>query len=191
MQPLYLFVGKSASGKTTIVNLLEENYNYKPVQSYTTRPARYEGETGHRFVTKEEFDALEDLAAYTVYNGNYYGATAKQLAEASTYVIDIPGVETLLKSQKNNPRPIRIIYLNAAVSTRIERMVDRDASDIEIISRLHNDDTPNDWYSQLDKLVWNYKNLENKDIELYRVNANQDLSDVFKEVLYYINKNEE
>ena len=81
--------------------------------------------------------------------------------------------------------------MNAAVSTRIERMVDRDASDIEIISRLHNDDTPNDWYSQLDKLVWNYKNLENKDIELYRVDANQDLGDVFEEVLYYINKNEE
>ena len=70
-------------------------------------------------------------------------------------------------------------------------MVDRDASDAEIISRLHNDDTPNDWYSQLDKLVWNYKNLENKDIELYRVDANQDLGDVFEEVLYYINKNEE
>lgn len=190
MQPLYLFVGKSASGKTTIVNLLEENYNYKPVQSYTTRPPRYEGEIGHRFVTKEEFDALGDLVAYTVYNGNYYGATAKQLAEASTYVIDIPGVETLLKNYITE-RPIRIIYLNAAVSTRIERMVDRDASDVEIISRLHNDDTPNDWYAQLDKLVWNYKNLENKDIELYRVDANQDLGDVFEEVLYYINKNEE
>lgn len=191
MKPLICIIGKSASGKSTIADMLEQTHGLTQVQSYTTRPARYEGETGHQFVTKEEFDTLEDIVAYTVYNGNYYGATAKQLAEASTYVIDIPGVETLLKSQKNNPRPIRIIYLNAAVSTRIERMVDRDASDIEIISRLHNDDTPNDWYSQLDKLVWNYKNLENKDIELYRVNANQDLSDVFKEVLYYINKNEE
>lgn len=190
MKPLICIIGKSASGKSTIADMLEQTHGLTQVRSYTTRPSRYEGETGHRFVTKEEFDALGDLVAYTVYNGNYYGATAKQLAEASTYVIDIPGVETLLKNYITE-RPIRIIYLNAAVSTRIERMVDRDASDIEIISRLHNDDTPNDWYSQLDKLVWNYKNLENKDIELYRVNANQDLGDVFEEVLYYINKNKE
>lgn len=188
---LYLIVGKSASGKTTIADMLEQTHGLTQVQSYTTRPPRYEGEIGHRFVTKEEFDALGDLAAYTVYNGHYYGTTFKQLEESSTYVIDIPGVETLLKNLKNNPRPIRILYFDAAVSTRIERMVDRDASDVEIISRLHNDDTPNDWYAQLDKLTWNYKNLENKDVELYRVDANQDLGDVFEEVLYYINKNEE
>ena len=52
--PLFLFVGKSASGKTTIANRLEEKYNHIQVQSYTTRPPRYEGEVGHIFVTDDE-----------------------------------------------------------------------------------------------------------------------------------------
>ena len=188
---LYLFVGKSASGKTTIADMLEQTNGLVQIQSYCTRPPRYEGEIGHRFISEEEFKKLGKLAAYTFYNNHHYGTTFKQLEESSIYVIDVPGIEVLLKNLQNNPRPIRIIYFDAAVSTRIERMVDRDASDVEIISRLHHDDTPNDWYSQLDKLVWHYKNLENKDIELYKINANEDVGDVLEQVLYHINKNEE
>ena len=54
-KPLFLFVGRSSSGKTTIANILEERYGYKQVQSYTTRPPRYEGEVGHIFVNENEF----------------------------------------------------------------------------------------------------------------------------------------
>ena len=32
--PLYLFVAKSASGKTTIANILEEKHGYKDEQTY-------------------------------------------------------------------------------------------------------------------------------------------------------------
>lgn len=188
---LYLFVGKSASGKTTIADMLEQTHGLVQVQSYCTRPPRYEGEVGHRFVSKEEFDKLGDLAAYTFYHGHEYGTTFKQLEESSIYVIDVPGIEVLLTKLKNNTRPIRIVYFDAAVSTRIDRMVERDDSDMAIISRLHNDDTPNDWYSQLDKLVWHYKNLEKKDVELYKIDANEDIGSVLEQVLYHINKNEE
>ena len=188
---LYLFVGKSASGKTTIAEMLEQTHGLVQVQSYCTRQQRYEGEIGHIFISEEEFDRLGKLAAYTFYNGHRYGTTFKQLDECSTYVIDVPGVEHLLKNAQDYNRPIRVIYFDAAVSVRIERMVDRNSSDMEIISRLHNDDTPNDWYSQLDKLVWHYKNLENKDIELYKINANEDIGNVLEQVLYHINKNEE
>jgi len=184
-------VGKSASGKTTIADMLEQTHGLIQVSSYCTRPPRYEGEIGHIFVNEEEFNRLGKLAAYTFYNGYHYGTTFKQLNECSTYVIDVAGVEYLLQNAQDYNRPIRIIYFDAAVSTRIERMVDRDASDIEIISRLHNDDTPNDWYSQLDKLVWHYKNLEHKDIELYEIDANEDVGSVLEQVLYHINQNEE
>ena len=43
---LFLIVGASGSGKTTIANTLEERYGYKQIQSYTTRPKRYETECG-------------------------------------------------------------------------------------------------------------------------------------------------
>ena len=188
-KPLYLFVGKSASGKTTIASFLEYEHGHKQVESYTTRMPRYYGEIGHMFVSDKEFDMLGELAAFTKYNGHRYGVTYEQLEQCSIYVIDIPGVETLLKNL-NGKRPICIIYFDAAVSTRIDRMVDRHASDMEIVSRLHHDDTAMDWYRELDKLVWHYKNIELQDIELHKVDANENIENVLKQVLYYMNENE-
>lgn len=191
MDSLFLFAGKSASGKTTIANILEAEYGHKQVESYTTRAHRYPGERGHVFVTEEEFKNLGELAAYTFYNNHHYGTTFQQLNECSIYVIDPPGVETLLERLPENYRPIRIIYFDAAVSTRIDRMIDRNASDMEIIKRLRHDDTVDDWYRDLSKLTWHYKNLENKDVELYKIDANENIENVLEQVLYYINQHEE
>lgn len=187
---LYLFIGKSASGKTTSANLLNEKYGLKQVFSYTTRPKRYKNETGHIFINDTEFDNLNKLIAYTIYNGYRYGATLDQLNECSIYVIDISGLETLLKNWLNYKRPICVIYFEAAVSTRIDRMVNRGDSDIQIISRLHTDDTPDDWYRQLDKIVWKYKNIDFMNVELCKINANADIEDVLQQVLYCINNDE-
>lgn len=183
---LFLFVGKSASGKSTIANLLEQKYGYKQVQSYTTRPPRYDGEPGHIFVTKEEFSNLGELAAYTLYNGNEYGTTFKQLEECDIYVIDVPGVETLLQKNKIK-RPICIIYFDTTVRTRINRMVERGASDMEIVSRLYNDEEY-DWEKKLDSLIWHYTKIDNRDVELNLVNANDNKEAVLELVLYYMRR---
>lgn len=153
---LYLLIGKSASGKSTIANILEEKYGLNQVRSYTTRKPRYDGEDGHIFVDTDAFEKLGKLAAYTFYNNNHYGVTYEQLEQCSVYVIDPAGTEALLKNL-NGSRPIRIIYFEAAVSVRINRMVERGAGDHEIISRLLNDDTTDDWLRMLDKIVWHYK----------------------------------
>jgi guanylate kinase len=183
-KPLYLFVGKSASGKTTIAELLEQKYGYKQVHSYTTRPPRYKGETGHVFVTEEEFDNLGDMAAYTFYNNNHYGTTFKQLETCDIYVIDIPGIETLLQKDKIT-RPIVIIYFDATVHTRINRMLERHDSDMQIVSRLLQDEQY-DWSHKLDALVCHYDRLNNKDIQIYSINANVEQQNVLEMVLYYI-----
>lgn len=182
-KPLFLFVGRSASGKTTIADLLESEHNYKQVSSYTTRTPRYDGEIGHIFVTKEEFDALGELAAYTLYNNNEYGTTFKQLEECDIYVIDVPGVETLL--QKEIDRPIVVIYFDTTVYTRINRMLDRGDSDMNIIARLLQDEK-DDWYHKLDALVWHNANINGKDVKLHSVNANGGRADVLKMVLHYM-----
>lgn len=186
MNKLTLLVGKSASGKTTIANFLEKMHGHKQVESYTTRKPRFYNEPGHIFISDEEFDKLGELAAFTRYNGRRYGVTYEQLDQCSVYVIDIPGVKTLLENL-HGIRPICIIYFDAAVSTRIDRFIDRHSSDMEIVSRLRHDDTAMDWYHELDKLVWHYKNIEQQDIELYKVDANESVESVLKQVLYYIN----
>lgn len=187
-KPLYLFVGKSASGKTTIADMMEKNYGLKQVSSYTTRPPRYDGEIGHVFITEDEFNniELEDLVAYTEYNGYRYGTTAQQLDKCSIYVVDVPGVETLLQNYKTN-RPICILYFDTTVYTRITRMLDRHDSDMSIISRLLQDEK-SDWYHQLDSLAWRYSHILNKDVDLHSINANGNITSVLEMVLYYINR---
>ena len=184
--PLFLFVGRSASGKTSIADILEQKYNYKQVQSYTTRPPRYDGEIGHIFVGEDEFNNLGDLVAYTEYNGYKYGTTAEQLDECSIYVVDVPGVETLLEKYKSN-RFIVIFYFDTSVYTRINRMINRGDSYEQIISRLLQDEK-DDWLNQLDHLVWQYNHLIGKNVDLYSINANGEQTNVLEMILYYVNK---
>ena len=184
--PLFLFVGPSGCGKTTITGLLESRYGYKAIRSYTTRKPRYDNEDGHIFISENEFDTLENLVAYTIYNGFKYGTTEEQLDNANLYVVDIPGVEILLENYKNTERKICIFYLESTVRTRIDRMADRHDSDAAIIKRLYYDEAF-DWYRQLDKLVWGYKNNQHRNVELYEINANANIEDVLQQVLYCIN----
>ncbi len=186
-KPLFLFVGRSSSGKTTVANMLSEKNRLVQVESYTTRKPRFENEPGHIFVCEEEFKNLGELAAYTYYNGNHYGTTFEQLNKTDIYVIDVPGVESLLEKLKDDNRPICIIYFDASVYNRINRMIDRGDSDTMIVSRLLQDEK-DDWYTQLDTLIWHYNNITNKDVQLYKVNANNDLDSVVELVLYYINR---
>jgi guanylate kinase len=187
--PLFLFVGKSASGKTTIAENLAARHGYSQVYSYCTRKPRFDGEIGHVFIDDDEFDNLRELVAYTEYNGFRYGTTAEQLDQHTIYVVDVPGVETLLQNY-NTDRPVVIIYFDSTVHTRINRMLDRGDSDVAVISRLLQDEK-DDWHKQLDSLVWRYAKLENKIVDLYQIDANKNLIEVMGQVLYYMNKYKE
>ena len=184
-KPLFLFCGRSASGKTTIANMLSEKHGYVQVESYTTRKPRFENESGHIFVTEEEFDNLGELAAYTYYNNNHYGTTFEQLESSDIYVVDVPGIESLLEKLKEDKRPICILYFKTSAYNRIQRMIDRGDSDSMIISRLLQDEK-DDWLKQLDSLVWKYANIIGKDVQLYNMNANGNLQNVMDLVLYYM-----
>ena len=183
IKPLYLFVGKSASGKTTLSEKLEAQYGLKTIHSYTTRPPRYENETGHIFITDVEFDQLNNIIAYTEYNGHRYCCTKQQLDESSIYVVDVPGVATLLKNYTTE-RVINIIYFDTSVRTRISRMIDRHDSDMAIVSRLYNDEEFN-WEDRLIELV---QNSTQQNVDLYAIDANQDIDAVLKPIINLINE---
>lgn len=183
--PLILLVGQSGCGKTTIANSLELKKGYKQIQSYTTRKPRYEGEVGHTFVTQEEFDNLGELVAYTEYNGHEYGVTAQMVDESNLYVIDVPGVKTLLEKYKDNNRPIYVFYFESTVATRIDRMLDRGDHDTAILSRLHNDEEY-DWLERLKNITFDLGKRMGKNIRLHVIDANKNQKDVVEQVLRHL-----
>ena len=109
-KPLHLFVGPSGAGKTTAANRFEEKLGTKQVFSYTTRTPRYEGEKGHIFITNSEFDELDNIVAYTEYNGARYCTTKEQLDNATIYVIDVDGIdgEALVADISNIPGVLKV-----------------------------------------------------------------------------------
>lgn len=137
---LFCIVGRSGTGKTTLAENLETRTAMRQVYSYTTRPQRYEGETGHTFITEEEYQRMdpETIAALNQYNGYTYFATTKQLFQKMLYVVDIPG----LKQVKENYHFGRIITIGLTGSRDVlaDRMKDRGDSHEQIQRRLDLDD---------------------------------------------------
>lgn len=174
---LHLFVGPSASGKTSIADALEK-CGYKQVKSYTTRKPRYEGENNHTFITKDEFDKLENMIAYTEYDNNFYCSTKEQLDKVDIYVVDVPGVKTLIDNY-NTERPIYIYYFDVDLVSRVKRMRNRGDSDTAIIDRIINDEQY-DWYDALVTLRDYAQLFTNKNIELTYIDANVKLEELLE-----------
>lgn len=181
IKPLFLFVGKSGSGKTTIADYLTAHKGYKQVQSYTTRLPRFEEEKGHIFIGEEEFSRLDELVAYTEYNNNKYGVTAEMVDKADIYIIDVPGVKTLLEKYRSK-RHIVVFYFDTNIPTRIDRMLDRGDCDAAIVSRIYNDEQY-DWYEELYECLFpNMIEKRNPYISLVLVDADKDLDDVIEQI---------
>lgn len=185
-KPLLLLVGPSGCGKTTVANYLETNNGYSSVQSYTTRPKRYDNEVGHIFISNEELSELQHIVAYTEYNRYRYCATEEQIDAADIYIVDVSGVKTLLKKYHNQSRTIFIFYLKSTVKTRIDRMLDRGDHDSQILSRLYVDEEY-DWLEKLSEIVNSYQFINAKrDIRLHVIDANEKLPDVVEQIMWYV-----
>lgn len=135
---LYLIVGKSGSGKDTIVNKICDLYHYKKLISYTTRPMRTADENTHIFATDKDFNIANDIVAYTRFNNYRYWATQEQCDNADFYIIDPAGI-SYFKSHYHGSKKIVIINITAPLRTRFFRMLSRGDSFMSAINRLIND----------------------------------------------------
>lgn len=136
---IYILLGPSSSGKTTLAKYMKEELNIPEVVSATTRsprPGEVNGVNYH-FVTKEEFEKL-DILEKVEYAGNYYGtfktAVNDTLAKNKDclLIMDINGVN-LIKSLYND---VKVIYCKCCVKSLIRRMLDRGDDQETISNRL-------------------------------------------------------
>jgi guanylate kinase len=120
---LLCILGRSASGKDTLVNRLCERTGLKQIISYTTRERRENEGNTHIFITNEQYNDLEQsgqIAAFTQIGKYKYCCTINQLYENDIYVIDWEGVNSLRKLNLPNLRLVTV-FINVPDDVREER----------------------------------------------------------------------
>ena len=128
---LLCVMGRSASGKDTLVQKLCERTGLKQIISYTTRERRNnEGET-HIFISDEEYQELEvsgQIAAFTQIGQHKYCCTINQLYDNDIYVIDPVGVQHLRELNLPNLRLVTV-FVNVPDDVREERALNKRGDD--------------------------------------------------------------
>ena len=128
---LLCVIGKSASGKDTLVNMLCKRTGLKQIISYTTRERRVnEGET-HIFITDEQYEQLEaenQIAAFTQIGQYRYCCTIEQLYENDVYVIDYDGLKHLRDLNLPNLRLVSV-FVNVPDDIREDRALNQRGDD--------------------------------------------------------------
>lgn len=120
LNALYCLIGKSGTGKSTVMQALHDTFGYAIAQSYTDRPKRTQDEQGHIFLSSSEFDALGDLILPRNSQDGRYGMTEEILDKSDLIVLDYLGTEELLKTYTK--RPVHVIGLHADMHARIVRI---------------------------------------------------------------------
>lgn len=131
MKNLILVIGRSGSGKDTLVRYAQEYFKAASIPSYTDRPMRPTETQGveHTFVSREEFDELmkrDDIFAYTQIGetGYRYCTTLELLFSIKSntlfYIIDPKGYR-YCKSKYRDYFNMRAIYVSAREDFRQAR----------------------------------------------------------------------
>ena len=133
----------SGAGKTTLVNLLSKQDNFKISISHTTREPR-QGETPNKdyyFVPEDKFKRLikdEEFLEYAKVFNNYYGTTRtpviNKLNKKKNVLFDIDwqGADQI-KNKKLNYKLITFFILPPSKKVLFERLSNRDMKDKLIV----------------------------------------------------------
>lgn len=145
-------IGKSGSGKSSLVEELIKVINLKKVISYTTRPMRDNEEDGihYHFITSDEFEKMKkegkfaSSIAYNVNGGIWKYAISKEDLEVDGTVILVTNPFELKQLQNEYREDVVSIQVDAMLSTRINRSLDRDTIDphkmVEVTRRMARDE---------------------------------------------------
>lgn len=181
---IYVILGKTASGKDTIVSKLAK-FGFGRIVTYTTRPPRKnekEGENYH-FITREEFDTLISSGFFAEYRSYdtvdglwYYGSSfdSYDTDEDKIIILNPDGYYQIKKYLKDDV--IRSIYIYSNIKTIKNRLNKRGDKKEEAKRRIEHD-------------LEDFKGLENEVNKIIYNNDDNDIDDVVSKVLSYISEN--
>lgn len=172
---LTIICGKTCSGKDSVVNRLVENYQFKRVITYTTRPMRHgevNGET-YFFISQEEFckkveeGFFAEWKMYNTTNGVWcYGTSTQDIQSASddnSIIILTPNGYRDIRRKLSCK--MRCIYLYANNSTIKNRLSKRGDEPSEADRRVSHDNVDfKDFEYEADKIFYNNDNAELDDV---------------------------
>lgn len=137
-------VGASATGKSTVERILQEDYGHNRCVSITTRPMRdYERDgVDYHFLTVTDVDQLEQeglLAERTCFNGWHYCLTIAEVEDGGVVVIEPNGLRQII--EKVGRENVFVVYLTYPDKERLIRsLVARNDNDVdEVIRRFQAD----------------------------------------------------
>ena len=146
---ILILIGQTASGKTTVKNLLVEKFGFSPIITYTTRPKREGEENGvdYFFITNEDFNARKGykfFAETTEYDADFgycqYGSAYDSYRDGRNRVIILNPdgarqIKDLAKIAGGFMRPY-VVLIDVEQSVLIERALKRGDKPEEINRRL-------------------------------------------------------
>lgn len=129
---MIVLVGESASGKSSIEKYLVDNYGYKKIVSYTTRPPRNGEVDGvdYHFISVEQFESLKEqdfFAEMATYRGWYYGTAKEDCTNDKVAVLTPHGLRQISKIKNIN---VISFYINVPRRDRLIKILQR-GDDIE------------------------------------------------------------
>lgn len=139
---MLIMVGRSASGKTQIVEELVKKFNMQKLVTYTTRKMRVNEVDGrdYHFITFDDFQkkiSENFFLEYVFYNNALYGTSYDELGDDKVVILEPKGLKTYLEkcSQK-----VYVVYLNCSREVLRLRMKKRKDNEENIKLRLKLDD---------------------------------------------------
>lgn len=177
-----IIIGKTSSGKTSIVNELVSKHNFKKIVTFTSRPKRKRevDSIDYHFITKEEFKNKIDEGffaewkAYTTVEGIwYYGTALEDLenAENNSVIILTPDGFREVKDKLGDA--ITSIYIYANNSTIKKRLIARGDNPEEAKRRLEQDNE-------------DFKGVENEVDRIVYNNDGTNINDVVNKILEFL-----
>lgn len=177
-----VIVGKTASGKTTIVDRLVSLHDFSKIITYTSRPIR-KGEkqdVDYHFISEEYFkhlidnDFFAEWKSYDTTEGTWYYGTALEDLENNTdnsvIILTPDGYRDVCKKLAKKPM---CIYIYANNSTIKKRLVLRGDNENEANRRLAHDNADFKGFEyETDKIIYN--------------NEGTNIDDVVNKVLEFI-----